>query len=219
MAYVYRHIRLDKNEPFYIGIGSDCTFHRAFEKSRRTQLWNKIVSKTSYEVEILFDDLTWEQACKKEIEFIALYGRMDKNAGTLVNLTDGGEGALGRTYKMKEETKAKLSKSHIGLYHSEETRKKLSKALKGRVFTKEHLNNLKISAQKRDYKLQGQKCADKILYTMNVKPFLVYKGDTFIGEFISRRKCITEIGVSKTMLYEMLKNENKVCKGYQIKMK
>jgi hypothetical protein len=22
MAYVYRHIRLDKNEPFYIGIGS-----------------------------------------------------------------------------------------------------------------------------------------------------------------------------------------------------
>jgi len=23
MAYVYRHIRLDKNEPFYIGIGSE----------------------------------------------------------------------------------------------------------------------------------------------------------------------------------------------------
>ena len=23
MAYVYRHIRLDKNEPFYIGIGKD----------------------------------------------------------------------------------------------------------------------------------------------------------------------------------------------------
>ena len=23
MAYIYRHIRLDKNEPFYIGIGSD----------------------------------------------------------------------------------------------------------------------------------------------------------------------------------------------------
>ena len=23
MAYLYRHIRLDKNEPFYIGIGSN----------------------------------------------------------------------------------------------------------------------------------------------------------------------------------------------------
>jgi hypothetical protein len=29
MAYVYRHIRLDKNEPFYIGIGSDSSFARA----------------------------------------------------------------------------------------------------------------------------------------------------------------------------------------------
>ena len=29
MAYLYRHIRLDKNEPFYIGIGSDTNFKRA----------------------------------------------------------------------------------------------------------------------------------------------------------------------------------------------
>ena len=29
MAYVYRHIRLDKNEPFYIGIGSDANYSRS----------------------------------------------------------------------------------------------------------------------------------------------------------------------------------------------
>ena len=34
MAYVYRHIRLDKNEPFYIGIGSDKEYKRA-DLSRR----------------------------------------------------------------------------------------------------------------------------------------------------------------------------------------
>lgn len=219
MAYVYRHIRLDKNIPFYIGIGSDLTFKRAFEKSRRTKLWNKIISKTDYEVEILFDNLTWEDACKKEIEFISLYGRIDKNLGTLVNMTDGGEGALGRTYKMKEETKAKLSKSHTGLKHSNDTRKKLSNSLKGRIFSENHINSLKQSAKKRDYKLQGQKCADKILFTMNVKPFLVYKADTLIGEYTNRTKCRNEIGVSKTMLYAMLKNENMICKGYQIKKK
>lgn len=28
MAYLYRHIRLDKNEPFYIGIGSDSNYNR-----------------------------------------------------------------------------------------------------------------------------------------------------------------------------------------------
>jgi hypothetical protein len=32
MAYVYRHIRLDKNEPFYIGVGSDSNYSRAFTK-------------------------------------------------------------------------------------------------------------------------------------------------------------------------------------------
>ena len=57
MAYVYRHIRLDKNEPFYIGIGSDMTNKRANEKARRSKFWKKIVAKTDYEIEILFDDI------------------------------------------------------------------------------------------------------------------------------------------------------------------
>ena len=32
MAYLYRHIRLDTNEIFYIGIGSDINYKRAFIK-------------------------------------------------------------------------------------------------------------------------------------------------------------------------------------------
>lgn len=96
MAYVYRHIRLDKNVPFYIGIGSDITYERAFRKRRENNPhWNNIVKKTPYEVEIILDDLTWGEACKKEIEFISLYGRRDLRRGPLVNLTDGGEGVLG----------------------------------------------------------------------------------------------------------------------------
>ena len=67
MAYVYRHIRLDKNEPFYIGIGSDATYQRANSKKGRNKIWNDIVSKTDYEVEILCDKLNWENACIKEI--------------------------------------------------------------------------------------------------------------------------------------------------------
>jgi hypothetical protein len=97
MAYLYRHIRLDKNEPFYIGIGSDNDYKRAFEikKNRRNKIWNDIVSKTSFEIDIILDDLTWDDACKKEKEFIALYGRIDKKNGVLSNLTDGGDGTLG----------------------------------------------------------------------------------------------------------------------------
>ena len=29
MAYVYRHVRVDKNQPFYIGIGTDNNYKRA----------------------------------------------------------------------------------------------------------------------------------------------------------------------------------------------
>lgn len=76
MAYLYRHIRLDKNEPFYIGIGSDCNFQRAYDKNSRNKYWNNI-SANGYEVEILINDISWEEACIKEKEFISLYGRKD----------------------------------------------------------------------------------------------------------------------------------------------
>ena len=109
MAYVYRHIRLDKNEPFYIGIGSDDKYYRANKKSQRNIYWNRIVAKTDYEVEIVLDDLTWKQACEKEREFISLYGRKNTKTGILCNMTDGGEGTLGTI--TSNETKKKLSNS------------------------------------------------------------------------------------------------------------
>jgi hypothetical protein len=115
MAYVYRHIRLDKNQPFYIGIGSDTEYTRANElrSKRRNALWNRISLKTKVEVEIILDDLTWEDACKKEIEFIKLYGRLDNKTGILSNLTDGGDGCFG--VKVTDETKKKLSKLFSGV--------------------------------------------------------------------------------------------------------
>jgi hypothetical protein len=111
MAYVYRHIRLDKNEPFYIGIGSDCNFTRANEKrkDRRNKIWNDIYSKTKIEVEILFSDVSYEFACKKEVELIKLYGRINTNTGILSNLTDGGDTEVGRIVTTQErEYRSKL---------------------------------------------------------------------------------------------------------------
>lgn len=97
MAYLYRHTRLDKNEPFYVGIANDEYKHyeRAYSKYYRNNHWKNIVAQTSYKVEIMLDNLTWEEACDKEIEFIALYGLNDLKKGPLVNMTDGGEGFRG----------------------------------------------------------------------------------------------------------------------------
>ena len=112
MAYVYRHIRLDKNEPFYIGIGSDLKYNRAYSTYDRNKYWRNIANKYEYRVEILLDDLTWEKACNKEIEFINLYGRFNINSGPLVNMTSGGEGANGVI--ISDETRIKYSNVKLG---------------------------------------------------------------------------------------------------------
>lgn len=70
MIYLYRHIRLDKNEPFYIGIGKG---KRAYSKKSRNIHWLNIINSTPYEVEIILENLSWEEACEKEKEFIKLY--------------------------------------------------------------------------------------------------------------------------------------------------
>jgi hypothetical protein len=124
MAIVYRHIRLDKNEPFYIGIGK--TESRAYDKSKRTKFWKKVINKTDYRIDILFDDLTWEEAQEKEKEFIKLYGRKDLKTGTLVNMTDGGEGVSG--LKHSEVAKLKIGKASSERKRSESTKTKSSKS-------------------------------------------------------------------------------------------
>lgn len=139
MAYVYRHIRIDKNEPFYIGIGKDDTYKRAYQssKTKRSDFWHNIASK-GYEVEILMDNLTWEQACEKEKEFISIYGRKDLGQGSLVNLTNGGDGAI----EISKESIESIRKKLTGLKQSEYTKNKRKETLK-KVWQNEDLRNLK----------------------------------------------------------------------------
>ena len=56
MAYVYQHIRLDRNEVFYVGIGSDSKNQRAFNKLNRTKFWKSVLAKTEIKVERKLED-------------------------------------------------------------------------------------------------------------------------------------------------------------------
>jgi hypothetical protein len=141
MAYLYRHIRLDKNEPFYIGIGSDAQYKRANSNNNRTKYWKNIISKTEYRVDILIDNLTWKEACEKEKEFIAIYKRKG-DGGILCNLTLGGEGVYG--LKHSEEAKQLMSIQRKGRVQSEEAINKRSEKLKG-------INNPNYGKQIPDY--------------------------------------------------------------------
>lgn len=111
--YLYRHIRLDKYEPFYIGIGTKTKsdiknnyYSRSLEK-RRNNLWQKIYKKTSIKIEILFECDDYSLITNKEKQFIKLYGRKDLKTGTLTNLTDGGE--LNNNRICSEELRIKRS--------------------------------------------------------------------------------------------------------------
>jgi len=157
MAYLYRHIRVDKNEPFYIGIG-ECNnnkgniYKRAYNRSRRNSHWKNIVSKTDYIVEIIFDNLSWEEACEKEKWWINFYGRSDLGNGPLCNLTDGGEGIIG--YSPTQETRRKISKAGTGRkmdksIYTEDHRYILGSSFRNKNLTEEHREKIRIAAKKR----------------------------------------------------------------------
>lgn len=171
---LYRHIRPDKNEPFYIGIGTE---KRTKDVKIRNSHWKNVynINNQQIEVEILLDGLSWKDACKKETWWINFYGRKDLQKGPLVNLTNGGEGAQGR--KKSKETLEKFKSTmkakgvhHMKNYkHSQEAINKIREAGKrkksieeierikkssiGRPKTKEEVQNWRISKAKNKTKI------------------------------------------------------------------
>lgn len=146
--YVYRYIRHDKNEPFYIGIGSKNKsdsvygyYGRAHVKKKRNIIWTSIINKTSYEVGILLESDDYDFIQQKEKEFIKLYGRIDKGTGTLANMTDGGEGSWGIV--ITEEGREKRRKINKG-------RKATPESLLKRKATIERLGGIKVSESHKD---------------------------------------------------------------------
>lgn len=160
--YLYKHIRLDTNEIFYIGVGSvnqsdkKCSktskvyYRRAFSKTSRSDFWKNVINKSEYKVEIILESFIYDFIKQKEIEYIKLYGRRDLGLGTLVNLNDGGDGNL--KLKHSEETKLKMSISGKNKKYkpTEETKLKLSKLKKGVKRTEEHTKNIREGVKNRD---------------------------------------------------------------------
>jgi hypothetical protein len=151
--YVYAHRTADTNEIFYIGKGKKLNKRAQEGAKRRSKYWNNVVSKHGFVYEILFDNLTEEQAFDKEKELIALYGRRDIGTGTLVNLTDGGEGHSG--FVKPDSVKEALSNIFTGRVIAEETRQKISASNKGKKRTKEIIDQMRISRKGRIIKKES----------------------------------------------------------------
>lgn len=101
MAVVYIHKRLDNGDVFYVGAGRSSS--RAFDLKSRNKYWRNIVNKHGHEVCITHDDICIEEAFSIEKYLISFYGRIDLKTGTLVNLTDGGEGTINKSKESIEK--------------------------------------------------------------------------------------------------------------------
>lgn len=149
-----------------------------FWNAIRRHGWNNI------EHEILYVNLTKEEAEQKEIELIAYYKSDIREYG--YNIDHGGR-CVGT---MSEETKEKLRKSRVwlvgenhpnyGKHHSEETKRKLREANTGKKLTEE----------------QKQKISEA-----GKKPILQYtKSFEFVKRWDSALNASTEVGVSASMI-------------------
>jgi hypothetical protein len=138
---IYYHLK-PCGEVFYIGIGND---KRPNSKQNRNKYWHNIIEKYGYEVQVLKNDLSWEDAIELEILLISWFGRKDLKLGTLVNMTDGGEGNKNIVMTPESNMKRSLAlkgipKTNRGVKrkgHSQETKDKMSLSKKG-VKTQPH---------------------------------------------------------------------------------
>lgn len=207
--YLYRHIRTDLNQPFYIGVGSDSKgkYYRAHQKTNRNKEWVEVVEKANYEVEIVLDNLTKEEAYKSEKYFISYYKRLKYN-GILVNISSGGQ--MGKSgVKDSEETKLKKSLASIG--KSKTLQWKISQSISRKGKKRGKLpwleNNLernkKISLSKK-----GKPSYKKTPITQYSK-----KGE-FIQDFPSITEASSILNLSLNGINNMLKNKTKTSGGF-----
>lgn len=142
--YVYKHTRLDKQEVFYIGIGTknktskftSSIYKRAYSKASRNNFWKSITAKTKYEVDIIYESNCILDVNEKETFYIKFYGRRDLKKGSLCNLTDGADtGNRGR--HCSDEHKRKISIANKGRIKTEAERKHQSDMMKGRIVSEE----------------------------------------------------------------------------------
>lgn len=218
MAIVYLHKRKSDQEVFYVGIGKDK--RRSKDRIGRNLFWKRYTNKHEYFVEILCENISWEEACEQEKELICFYGRRDLGFGSLVNLTDGGDGTMG--FKPTEEMLIKMSIAQVGRKHSEETKKKMSDYHKGKKLSQE--TKKKLSESKKGNKnwlgKRHNKASKLKIGIASSKPVIQYnKNGDIIFEYRSGKEAALHNNIPATCISAACKGKIKTSGGFIWKYK
>ena len=209
--YIYRHVTKDTKMVFYIGRGTKTekdlfsgTYNRAFEKGNRNLFWKNLVNKHDYTIDIILESDDFYFICRKEKEFIKLYGRRNLNKGTLVNLSDGGEtGGLGRIYKPSRETVEKIRIKQIG--------RKMPEGF-GEIVTKRMIGN--------NYRTGNGNSKETNMANGRLHMISVYLYDLkgkHIKYFESVKSAAQEFKVHEATIIQCLQGKQKQSHGYQFR--
>lgn len=172
---------------FYIGKGSRNKrkgYGRAHARDNRNRIWQRLVAKLQGEflVTVLAEFWHESDAFQYEAELIRQHGRHDKG-GTLCNLTDGGEGGIGRVVSqesIERRRKTMEGRPHLhagkgpmlGRTHSCESRRAISDAASGAnnsMFGRKHTTE---SIQRMKYRNRGsEKKAKAVVDTSTGKAY------------------------------------------------
>ena len=216
MYTVYQH-KNKINGKIYIGITSQKPEQRwrNGEGYKSSPHFYSAIQKygwDNFEHNILFVELTKEQACLKEQELIKEFNSMNREYG--YNSTSGGD-----IFVMNEETKQKISQALMGnqnnLGHScsEEKKKKISEAQKGREFTEEHKQKLSEAAKNRHVP-----CSEEKKQTLKEKS---HKKPVYCEElnkvFESVQECGRQLGIPATSITKLCNGRGKTLKGYHLR--
>lgn len=213
MWTVYQHI--SPSGKVYVGITSNikdrwrskgyyyCTYNSIMKRVILKYGWDNIRHK------VIHSNLSFNEAIEYEKYYIAKY----KKEGISYNITDGGQGTLGRV--CSDSTKAKLSLSNKGVCRkaiesSIVERKTLTKEERQRRYSsfgmrgKHHTKETKLKMSK-SAKGRNMTKAVEISSKLSKKPVIVYREDLVIGIFNSYTEASKALNVNKANISRAIK--------------
>ena len=176
----------------------------------------------NFKHEILFENLSKEEAEKQEIELISYYNSTNRDYG--YNIQSGGTSG----YIFTDDMKKHLSDIHKGKHHTEETKTKMSKSRIGHCVSEETRNKIRISntgktasietRNKMSMARKGNPLSDehKIkLSNSHKKRVLQYsKNGTFLKEYNSVKDACLELSFCPQNITACCRGINKTAYGY-----
>mgnify|MGYP004645771985 CR=1 FL=1 len=218
MYYVYQHIN-KINGKRYIGITKQNPESRwglngaNYKGSPYLYAAIQKYGWDNFEHEILFEKLTKEDACTKEIELITYFNTQNKLYG--YNIMEGGSApTIPEEIRKIISEKMRGNTNNLGHVCSEEKKRKISEAQKGRKLTEEHKAKLSMTKKGSHHASPSTETRKKISDS-HVKKQVYCEENNIVYESI--QSCAKELGLEPTAVCACCKGKHKSTHGYHLR--